>query len=207
MFDLPYRRWLDAVHIVVIGAGAYIANSPKAELGLVGGLLAASGFVMIAGNEWGCMVNKSKELSPDQRLVPESELRAIGAAGIVSKQPAEQKPRLFLDGKPAGFAYNQTLAPVKVDYEREFCKTLVGMKEVSGKMDISETYWLKGGHWEKINPQLTPSDFKQMRNKFEYYKIIAKKGTADNSPYIVLNEGAIELRAAGRAKFPSPPGM
>jgi hypothetical protein len=46
-----------------------------------------------------------------------------------------------------------------------------------------------------------------MRSKFEYYKIVGKKGSASNSPYIVLNEGAIELRAAGRAKFPTPPGM
>lgn len=201
MFDLPYRRWLDAAHLIVIGAGAYIANSPKAELGLVGGLLAASGFVMIAGNEWGCMVNKSKELSPDQRLVPESELRIIGAAKL------EQKYEHPGDGwkatkRAAGFAFNQTLAPVKIDQERKVAQILNTQRLSGLKMDISETFWVREKHWDGSR-----DSFIAFRGKWEYYKIVGKRGDAGNSRFEIMNEGAIERIANGSLKLPTPPNM
>lgn len=211
MFDLPYRRWLDfVIHLPVVGSGAALAYAlPVPPFPFIGALISTSGFLMIAVNQWGCAVNKTHDDLPTNELSTEAMLRMVGREAYEAKQPKETHPGdAWKATKVMGLALNQTLAPVKIDYEREFCKTLVSMKEVSGKMDISETYWLKGGHWEKINPQLTPTEFKQMRNKFEACHIFGKKGTADNSPYIVLNEQAVEMRASGKLrKLPTPPGL
>lgn len=203
MFDLPYKRWLDFIHLGVIGGGAAIAHQfPGSPFDLIGGLIAASGFVMIAGNEWGCMVNKSKELAPNQSLLSEAELREIGQANYDAKhKPVETpKPKINIYGNDKVFALN--LQPVKVDYEREFCKTLVDMKRGGFDMNISEKYWLKEGRWKGV-----PSEFIGMRNKFEYYHIFGKKGSATNSPFVVLNEQAVEMRAEGKLRLPTPPGL
>jgi hypothetical protein len=203
----PYHHLID---LAGFGAGFAMAfHSTGSGDALASGLVMIMAVASFLGNEYGQIEDKKVETATRLKLLQEGksefELRQIGAAGLVSKQPAEQKPRMFVDGKPAGFAYNQTLAPVKVDYEREFCKTLVSMKQVSGEMDISETYWLKGKHWQKMDSQLTPSGFIAMRDKFEYWKIVGKKGGASNSPYVVLNEHAIVQRAMGKLDIPTPP--
>lgn len=184
---------------IVVGT-QNIPHEAFASLGYSGCALVTIGAVGIISNE---MRNHSKWM---QSFLPSTNVETLEdqmRARNEAETRAAIQPRII----PNMNEFNQVTMSVRIDHEREFCKTLIDMKRGGFDMNISESYWLKAGHWQAINSQLTPTDFKAMRLKFEYYNIFGKKGKASNSPYVVLNEQAVQMRAEGKIKLPLPQGM
>jgi hypothetical protein len=112
-------------------------------------------------------------------------------------------PKLNLFRQGGGMeVLSQAVTMPKLDKEREIARILNDQRVGGMKMDISETFWIRNGHWKD-----TPEGFRAIRNKWEYYKIVGKRGAASNSPYSIQNEQAVELIATGKLRLPTPPGM
>lgn len=119
---------------------------------------------------------------------------------------------VFVDGKPANSMalYSTTVQQeqiqirraVRVDaMEQGLAQTLVDQKAFNGVMNISESFWIRDGHWKG-----TPEQFRAVRGKWQFYNIVEKKSDAANSKYRIVNDGAVERIARGMF-LPPPPSL
>jgi hypothetical protein len=196
----------------LVGAtGLYLCiNGPSAwYTSLAGGLL-----IVCGGTSWFC--NEVRWTYNDEQKA--KALEAVLASGRSDADfaeagqkawdakyaPKEKKPKIYVDGKPVlAQEYLQDVTAVRLERvdrsEQYVAQTLVDQRDLNGGMNISESFWLRDGHWKD-----GPDSFRNLRNKWEFYKIVGKRGAASNSRYQVENERAVELIADGRLILPPP---
>lgn len=201
MFAKVIRPWHHAVDIALFMGGW--SASLHADAGgtmTAGVLLMVMGTASFIGNEYGLVIEKKKELEYLTDLDRTQEVRSAAVFERTNHTP-EIKPKLNLFQRGQN-VYNQIMSAPKIDHERGMANTLVAMRDGGFKMDISESYWIRDGHWKD-----TPQTFRATRAKWEHYQIVGKRGTASNSRYEIQNERAVELIAQGRVRLPSPNSM
>jgi hypothetical protein len=180
------------------------ALSLHAEAGptfMAGGLVMVCSAAHFLGNEFRTSVEADKGrilLKSIEGQERQSNAAAIERAHTVN-QPVIQKPRIniFQQGQQV---LNQVVSTPKLDYERILARKLIEMRDGGFPMNISETYWIREAHWKE-----GPESFRAIRSKWEYYKIVGKRGSASNSRYQIENERGVELIATGRLDLPTPP--
>lgn len=204
MFSNP-QHWHNLLYLGGGAAGYTIGHAQPSLTVLfdaVGGIaLIVVASVLVIGNEYGMAREKDKEVSSfkmlDRTQAERDAVFAARAAGV-----KESKPPVNVFKQGPMLVRSQDVVVPQFDKEREIARVLNDQRVSGFKMDISETFWIRDGHWKGLLVE-----FRAIRSKWEYYKIVGKRGTASNSPYDVLNEQAVELIAMGRVKLPPPPEM
>ena len=204
IYDKP-RPWHGLFGAAIMAGGLWIGyNTPLATMRI--NEAAASAFLYVGGWLWavnGVLMGYHKKLESDSLAVIDRRQEVIDAFAKQRANGAPEKealPPIKVDGRPLGMAYTQTAQPVRLDYERSMATALVQMRDAGFPMNISETYWIREGHWKD-----GPESFRMTRGKWEYYNIVGKRGSASNSRYEIQNERGVELIADGKLKLPPPP--
>ncbi len=200
MFSYTPNRWLlNALCAIPVGAGVeMVYKTPSDPLAFAGCSLMAIGTVFIIGNE------AHGILSRIERLAGYSILdKNLDSDEITLRQRAQYTAPIKSNGKLEGtVVMDQSVAMPKIDRERELARTLNDMRLGGFKMDISESYWIRAGHWKD-----SPETFRVTRAKWQHYGIVGKRGDASNSRYEIQNEKAIELIGSGKLHLPPLPQM
>lgn len=205
IYDDP-RPWHGVFGFGLIAGGMWVGhNLPLATLRI--NETASTVLLWVGGWLWsvnGILMSYHKKIEADSLVIldrhqEEHNEVAKELAKSWTRPGKEPLPKInvFQQGSQV---YANTVAPVKIDRERELARTLVTMRDSGFPMNISETYWIREGRWKD-----GPESFRATRGKWEFYNIVGKRGNASNSRYEIQNERGVELIADGKLKLPPPP--
>ena len=99
-----------------------------------------------------------------------------------------------------GTGYGLVTSRVQVNVEMLFAQAVMQMWRGGDKVDLTEGYWIKGGHWQAIGGAGRDS-LVDLLTRWEAAGAIRRKNpAAKNSPYVIANRGRV-AQAAGRRQL------
>lgn len=97
-----------------------------------------------------------------------------------------------------GTEYGLVTGRVQVNVEMLFAQAVMQMWRGGDKVDMTEGYWIKGGHWQAIGGAGRDS-LVDLLTRWEAAGAIRRKNpAAKNSPYVIANRGRVAQAAGGR---------
>jgi hypothetical protein len=87
----------------------------------------------------------------------------------------------------------------KINSEAQVAKVLIDQRNNNFKVDLTETYWIKGGRFPESREK-----FSMMLRKWQYHRMIERKSFTKNSPFVVVDWRLARSVSNGR-KLPPPP--
>lgn len=125
-----------------------------------------------------------------------SHLSAGSAQADADRQVMPKEPEQIYPSTPLKYGemhqYAQTFKIVTERKEKQFCKTLLGMRTLAdddSKVDLREDTWKEhfGGR----------DNYVESRTRFELAKAFGRKDRRGNSPFIVIDWRKVQLVAQG----------
>ena len=112
-------------------------------------------------------------------------------------QPQKHEPLQYNDLNK-GTEYALTTNRVTVNVEQQFARELMRMWREGEKVELTEKYWIKGGHWKAIGGT-SRETFVEMLSRWDQAGSIARANpSVKNSPYIIVKKSLVAQAAAGR---------